>query len=297
MGDNFGMMEGAYFVGRNELLTWLNDLLQLGYTKVEQTCSGASHCQVMDAIYPGKVPLSKVNFNAKFEYEYVKNYKVLQEIFNKVGVERFIDVQKLIKGKYQDNLEFLQWIKRYFDLHYPGDTYNAVERRRESKCPYEGDGKTGDAAPAPASKPVKSDSGGMNAAPGRVKPSRPAAPAATGAAAAPPAKATTALKPVNRDTSKPADKPSKPAQPQSSDAKAVEAEYKGKLNDMNSQVVSLKLTIDNLEKERDFYFNKLREVEILCQNSSNPSIIEDVLKILYATDDENFVAENTVADE
>ena len=38
----YRMMDAAYFVGRNELLSWLNDLLSLGYTKVEQTCSGMS---------------------------------------------------------------------------------------------------------------------------------------------------------------------------------------------------------------------------------------------------------------
>lgn len=287
------MMEGAYFVGRNELLNWLNDLLSLGYTKVEQTASGASHCQVMDAIHPGKVPLHKVNFNAKFEYEYVKNFKVLQEVFNKLGVDKFIDVQKLIKAKYQDNLEFLQWIKRYYDIHFPGDKYNAVERRKESKCAYDGDSKLGgpqelNAGGARASGKAESKGESAIGAPGRVKTTRPAAAA--------PTKAASVLKTVNRDISKPIEKVNKPAEKShqaapAAEAKLIENEYKAKIADMNQQIVQLKLTIDGLEKDRDFYFNKLREVEILCQNNSSDSVVEDVLKILYATDDENFAAD------
>lgn len=36
---------------RTELLAWLNDLLQLGYTKVEQCGSGAAYCQILDSIF------------------------------------------------------------------------------------------------------------------------------------------------------------------------------------------------------------------------------------------------------
>ena len=36
---------------RTELLGWLNDLLQLSYTKVEQCGTGAAYCQVIDSIY------------------------------------------------------------------------------------------------------------------------------------------------------------------------------------------------------------------------------------------------------
>lgn len=32
------------------------------------------------------------------------------------------------------------------------------------------------------------------------------------------------------------------------------------------QITTLKLSIDSLEKERDFYFAKLRDIEILCQS-------------------------------
>jgi len=101
-------------VGRYEVLNWLNDLLKLDYTKIEQACSAAAYCQIMDAIYPGQVPLQKVKFNAMHEYEYVQNFKVLQSVFDKMGIDKYIDVNKLIKGKYQDNFEFLQWIKKIF---------------------------------------------------------------------------------------------------------------------------------------------------------------------------------------
>ncbi len=50
--SNIGMMDPAFFVGKNELLTWLNELLQLNYTKVEQCANGAAYCQIMDALYP-----------------------------------------------------------------------------------------------------------------------------------------------------------------------------------------------------------------------------------------------------
>jgi len=45
----------------------------------------------------------------------------------------------------------------------------------------------------------------------------------------------------------------------------------------------LKLTVDGLEKERDFYFGKLRDIELLCQDKENP-IINKILDVLYATE-------------
>ena len=44
-----------------------------------------------------------------------------------------------------------------------------------------------------------------------------------------------------------------------------------------SQVCDLKQSVDHLEKERDFYFAKLRDIEILCQASA---LEDDPVRIL-----------------
>ena len=43
---------------------------------------------------------------------------------------------------------------------------------------------------------------------------------------------------------------------------AVTAAAIAKIEDLTQQVVETKLTIDGLERERDFYFAKLRDIEV-----------------------------------
>lgn len=40
-----------------------------------------------------------------------------------------IPIDKLIKGRFQDNFEFLQWFKKFFDANYDGREYDAAEAR------------------------------------------------------------------------------------------------------------------------------------------------------------------------
>ena len=48
----------------------------------------------------------------------------------------------------------------------------------------------------------------------------------------------------------------------------------------------MKTNVDGLEKERDFYFGKLRDIEVLCQEEGavGTDLSEKVLQILYATE-------------
>jgi microtubule-associated protein, RP/EB family len=41
---------------------------------------------------------------------------VLQAAFKKMNVDKIVPVDKLVKGKFQDNFEFLQWFKKVISI-------------------------------------------------------------------------------------------------------------------------------------------------------------------------------------
>merc|ERR1719430_2813190 len=81
-------------------------------------------------LFPGSIQIKKVKFNTKQEHEYITNFKVLQAAFKKMSVDKIVPVDRLVKGKFQDNFEFLQWFKKFFDANYGGQEYDAVAMRR-----------------------------------------------------------------------------------------------------------------------------------------------------------------------
>ncbi|EMD00581.1 hypothetical protein BAUCODRAFT_127725 [Baudoinia panamericana UAMH 10762] len=229
---------------RQELLAWVNGLLQLNITKVEQCGTGAALCQIYDSIFLD-VPMSRVRFNVNTEYGYLENFKILSNTFRKHHVDRPLHVEQLVKCKMQDNLEFLQFTKRYWDQYYPGGDYDAVGRRKGA-----GAGATPSAPPA----------------------ARPAAAAANSGARRPMAAGATA---TPRTTSR-----------QTGGGPASSA-----LQQKNAELME---TVQGLERERDFYFSKLRDIELLIQQAmeAEPSLEEDegsllkqIQTILYSTEE------------
>lgn len=283
MAANIGMMDSAYFVGRNEILHWINTTLQLNLTKVEETAKGAVQCQLIDAVHPGTVAMHKVNFEAKSEYEMIQNYKVLQDAFNKLKIEKHIEVTKLVKGRPLDNLEFMQWLKRYCDSINGGfinQNYNPVERRENCKGGKEINKKSCPAAAA-TSFAAKGTPKGSSVGPRRVEVSAPS----------------TATAIHGRTSLKSFPIPNATAMPKAPLALAIPMVPASEVEGLAEQVTELKLSVDSLEKERDFYFAKLRDIEILCQSPQieNFPVVMAVQKILYAADNSPSVFEEAQA--
>lgn len=145
----------------------------------------------------------------------------------------------------QDNLEFLQWTKRFWDQYYPGGDYDAVARRKGAAV----SGAGGTAAGAPR--------------------------AAAGSAAARRVGGTTPSGGSRLGVGKAAGGGAASA--------ALQAE--------NTQ---LKETVVGLERERDFYFSKLRDIELLVQQAveEDPEIekqedglVKQIQLILYSTEE------------
>ena len=68
----------------------------------------------MEMPIPGSIALKKLKFQAKLEHQYIQNFKILQAGFKRMSVDKIIPLDKLVKGKFQDTFEFVQWFKKFF---------------------------------------------------------------------------------------------------------------------------------------------------------------------------------------
>jgi len=251
-------------LSRHDMLAWVNDCLSAKYTKIEEMCSGSAYCQFMDMLFPGCIPLKKVKFKTQLEHECIQNFKVLQAAFKKMQVDKIVPVDKLIKGRFQDNFEFIQWFKKFFDANYDGAPYDAVGARAG-----QGLGSTNGAARnIPSSR---------MAAPAPARNIPKTSPSSGGRMGGPP------MAPSNRMGSKTSIGGGGPGGGGGGNSAAANAQ----IEELNAQLLEMKLTIEGLEKERDFYFGKLRDVEVLAQEHEHDGgeFAQKALAVLYATED------------
>lgn len=236
-------------LSRHDILAWVNDSLQTSYAKIEELCTGAAYCQFMDMLFPGSIMLKKVKFNTKLEHEYIQNFKLLQGTFGKLAVDKVIPVEKLVKGRFQDNFEFVQWFKRFFDVNYTGAEYDPLAAR--------------------AGEPVggANNKGALNKPPSNRTTAMPKTKVAA---------SRTPMKPAANSVRSPAAKPTA-NHGAGGDSRMVE--------DLKAELGQLNFEKEGLEKERDFYFGKLRDIEVICQEHEDNPVLKSIMDILYATEE------------
>lgn len=257
-----------YTISKGELLDWLNSLLGTHYTKVEETSNGAPFCQILDAIYPNDIKLSKVNFNPTNENQVLSNYKILQSSFDKHGIERYIPVQQLIKGTLMATLETLQWFKAFYDEKCNGEEYDGANRRLEAGCN------------GPAEKPQTKSKPHANFAQFNAARQTPAVSRQNK-----PSRNMTSTKKNTQSYAVPA-----------TTSKTTNVQQKQQLQQQQQQqnLIKLKEKVDLLKSdnqtlldERNFYYDKLQAVEQLCLKLENDEFAKQILEVLYQTDEEH----------
>ncbi|XP_033155840.1 microtubule-associated protein RP/EB family member 1 isoform X3 [Drosophila mauritiana] len=268
-------------LSRHDMLAWVNDCLQSQFSKIEELCTGAAYCQFMDMLFPNSVPVKRVKFRTNLEHEYIQNFKILQAGFKKMSVDKIIPVDKLIKGRFQDNFEFLQWFKKFFDANYDGREYDPVSQRGGVKLGNgNGHGSNGGSGVGSSNNDLHL----MHRRPLQAPPAGGRMPARV--------IASTAVSKVLPRTNNAA-----PASRLNAGANSTGTVKKNdasnsvnnqQIEEMSNQVMDMRINLEGLEKERDFYFSKLRDIEILCQEADDAEahpIIQKILDILYATED------------
>ena len=266
----------SQFIGRTELLDWLNKTLGLHYKKVEDASNGAAFCQIVDMVHPGTVPLARLNFNALLPHECMENLKILQEVFTKNGITAIVDVESLSKGRYVAALNVLQFLYQYVrSMQSNTDKleYDPVARRHSYHLPEH---------PAQPGK-QQSENKGNNLALLKAETTR-GVPILDKSLKK--KKSQASLNVTNASI-----KPALNSTNTSQSKDLVIAELQKKIINLSRINKSLKEDYEMMTQERDFYYDKLRKVEDFCEDNENETTYKKILDILYETDEAHgFVA-------
>lgn len=240
---------------RQKMLEWVNQTLSAKYTKIEELCSGVAYCQLMEQIFPNCIGLKKVKTGAKLEHDFIYNLKLFQASFLKLNFDKTVPIDRLIKGRFQDNFEFLQWFKKFYDMH----TNNKENTQKSANT-------------LSVAKPIRKSSSTTNiksmcSPVGFGKKTTP--PSAPGASSM-----RTKSSSTSHLTARPTSQSSRPVSPSSIEV-------------LTETCSGLEEQMSVTENEKNYYFNKLQKIENLCleceKRNEYPDWTKKVLGILYET--------------
>ena len=315
----FCSIDGGDVVDRKDLLLFINSTLQLNLHRIEDTASGCVACQLLDIMYPNVVPMNKISWTAHKNFECVANYQILQYCFKKLQIDRHIAVDRLISGKRLDNLEFMQWFKRHYEsIGATKGDYDCFAERRKGKGGARMDGGSGHCSISspPALSPMKSNFSRVSSDTSPLQTSliqSDTAESPVGRTSISIVKDVAAILPLSLneenfnsarsvktnltsiDTLSRSDTASGPDHASAYTYSKMKMIMKENVqlrkfkNDALKVISEHVVELTNLEMERDFYFDKLRDIEIIIQHvedrKEGTPLSTSVLHIIYSTPD------------
>lgn len=195
----------------------------------------------------------------------------------------------------------MQWLKAFFDQTAHSDIeYDPVSRRAKSKGIDKFIGTAG-SAPSSGAGPRKTAAAKAKAALAAAENGMSSVkkPTATKPARQPIQSKQQPTKHISPEKmpNSPQQRNKQPSLPVDDNSELIE-QLKQQIASLEQEVDEKQSAMEGFEEERDFYYGKLRDIEVLLQNENitedDPSVCGRILKVLYATDDDEGVDQDNV---
>lgn len=102
--------------GLKSLITWVNSKLRTKLSDISNLSNGAAYCRLINLIHPGIIAGKKIKLDAS-PARCLSNYKLLQNAFYVLKVDKVIPVEQLIASNQRTLLTFTCWIKVFFEIN------------------------------------------------------------------------------------------------------------------------------------------------------------------------------------
>ena len=107
-------------ISSQDLICWVNSTLKTNTVyKVHELGTGEHYCLLLHMLFPFRetIPLRKIKFGSQVEVDHISNWKIFQSGLKSVGIDKELSIDRLVKQKPMDNLEFAQWMYKFFDAN------------------------------------------------------------------------------------------------------------------------------------------------------------------------------------
>lgn len=102
--------------GRKSLIGWVNKQLSLGLPDLNCLADGSIYCHLVNKLQTNIIPQKKIRENPT-SMGYLHNYKLLQNAFFVLGVNKVIPVEQLMAHNSRALQMFTCWFKCFFELN------------------------------------------------------------------------------------------------------------------------------------------------------------------------------------